>query len=81
MIQYNNWFRRCVFGAIMVIVSVTVVAQVSLSSEMKGNQIFSLQGRDKSAVLYYDHADFVVVKKVSELFVEDVQKVTGKRLV
>lgn len=55
-------------------------AQVTLSADKKGKADFPLVTRSQKAVVCYDKTDFEVVKKVVSLFVEDVERVTGKQI-
>jgi hypothetical protein len=54
-------------------------AQVSISENTTGNNIFPLVS-SSSATLYYDEGDDETVKKVAGLFVDDIYRVTGKRI-
>ncbi|WP_455592230.1 glycosyl hydrolase 115 family protein [Bacteroides sp.] len=55
-------------------------AQVSVSDGTKSKTSFPVVTRSKTAIVCYDNADAEVVKKAVSLFVEDVDRVTGKRI-
>ena len=76
-----NACKRFIAGAAVMIASSAVFAQVSLSLKVNGDNVFPLVDSRECASLYYDEADFSVIKKSSELFADDVQRVTGKKIV
>ena len=55
-------------------------AQVSLAKIGNGANEFELVKSGKSAELYYDVRDFEVVKKVANLFGDDIRLVTGREI-
>lgn len=55
-------------------------AQVSLSDGKENKSAFPVITRHAAAVVCYDEADAAVVKKAVGLFVDDVDRVTGKRI-
>lgn len=55
------------------------VSQVTISNAESGGNTFPLISPSHKAAIYYDDADDLVVKKVAELFRDDVCNVTGKR--
>lgn len=55
-------------------------AQVSLSADKTGDNVFPLAGTSALAAVYYDPADELVVEKAAGLFADDVYQVTGKKI-
>nr|WP_085938328.1 glycosyl hydrolase 115 family protein [Bacteroides oleiciplenus] len=60
--------------------SSAVLAQVSLSQNSSGSNVFSLVGKKDKACVYYDTKDFEVVKTTAGLFANDVKEVSGQIL-
>jgi hypothetical protein len=57
-----------------------VEAQVEVVKQNKKEQAgFRLASHNSTAVVYFDTADFVSVKTTARLFVEDIERVTGKQ--
>lgn len=66
---------------LLMIVFVTLsYAQVSVSEGTESKIGFPVVTRSREAVVCYDKADAEVVKKAVSLFVEDIDRVTGKRI-
>ena len=55
----------------------SVFAQIKVSNVQKNSSDFSLFANGKACNIYVDASDFTVVKIVSDLFSEDIQRVTG----
>lgn len=73
-----NVCRRLMLGAAALLAASVAVAQANLSTEREGARIFPLVTPQGNATVYYDKADYTVVKKAAELFAADVKRVTGK---
>jgi len=59
---------------------VSSYSQLVLADRQQGQDIFPIVASASNAVVCYDKSDAEVVKKSAKLFVEDVERVTGKRL-
>ena len=76
----KNLLKRLWLAGAMVVASSALSAQVTLVEQGEGSRIFPLVDGGKCATLYYDAADYTVVKKTAQLFAGDVKTVTGKNL-
>lgn len=65
--------------AVIVCMPVTFGQVVLTKGNSKANE-FGMINRKSNAHLYFDEQDFEVVKKAANLFSDDVQLVTGKKM-
>jgi len=55
-------------------------SQIEVSHKIQpGESCFAIAGIKKATDIYFDTADFELVKKVGSFFMQDVERVTGKR--
>lgn len=73
-------FKCILLGGILLQSSSAALAQVSLSQNSSGSNVFSLVGKNDKACVYYDAKDFEVVKTTAGLFANDVKEVSGQFL-
>lgn len=73
-------FKSILLGGMLLLSSSAVLAQVSLSQNSSGSNVFSLVGKKNKACVYYDTKDFEVVKTTAGLFANDVKEVSGQIL-
>lgn len=73
-------FKSILLGGMLLLSSSAVLAQVSLSQNSSGSNVFSLVGKKDKACVYYDTKDFEVVKTTAGLFANDVKEVSGQIL-
>lgn len=74
------FFRFFLLGAALLSYASTVFAQVSLSQNNVGSEVFTLiEGKEKAGV-HYDAQDFEVVKRATRMFADDVHRVTGQTI-
>ncbi len=78
--KHLKLLKLIVLGAMAAFTSSAVTAQVSLSPQSGGSDVFRLIDAKGGATLYYDDSDFTVVKTAAKLFAGDVKRVTGKDL-
>lgn len=72
--------RTILLGSALLLSSSAAWAQVSLSQNDGGANVFSLVGKKDKACVYYDTQDFEVVKTTAGLFANDVKEVSGQIL-
>lgn len=81
---YNIIIMRLIniFETLMLILitSFSCHAQPKLIGEVKADNVFPLNKGADDVGIYYDRSDYLVVKKVVDLFSEDVKAVTGNPL-
>ena len=65
-------FKSILLGGMLLLSSSAALAQVSLSQNSSGSNVFSLVGKKDKACVYYDAKDFEVVKTTAGLFANDV---------
>lgn len=68
---------RKIFVFLLLLCEASVFAQIKVSNVQKNSSDFSLFANGKACNIYVDASDFTVVKIVSDLFSEDIQRVTG----
>ena len=68
-------FKSILLGGMLLLSSSAALAQVSLSQNSSGSNVFSLVGKKDKACVYYDAKDFEVVKTTAGLFANDVKEV------
>ena len=73
-------FKSILLGGMLLLSSSAALAQVSLSQNSSGSNVFSLVGKKDKACVYYDTQDFEVVKTTAGLFANDVKEVSGQIL-
>lgn len=73
-------FKSVLLGGMLLLSSSVALAQVSLSQNSSGSNVFSLVGKKDKACVYYDAQDFEVVKTTAGLFANDVKEVSGQIL-
>lgn len=73
-------FKSILLGGMLLLSSSAALAQVSLSQNSSGSNVFSLVGKKDKACVYYDAKDFEVVKTTAGLFANDVKEVSGQLL-
>ena len=73
-------FKSVLLGGMLLLSSSVALAQVSLSQNSSGPNVFSLVGKKDKACVYYDAQDFEVVKTTAGLFANDVKEVSGQIL-
>lgn len=73
-------FKSILLGCMLLLSSSVALAQVSLSQNSSGSNVFSLVGKKDKACVYYDTQDFEVVKTTAGLFANDVKEVSGQIL-
>lgn len=73
-------FKYVLLGGMLLLSSSVALAQVSLSQNSSGSNVFSLVGKKDKACVYYDAQDFEVVKTTAGLFANDVKEVSGQIL-
>ena len=73
-------FKCILLGGMLLLSSSAALAQVSLSQNSSGSNVFSLVGKKDKACVYYDAKDFEVVKTTAGLFANDVKEVSGQLL-
>lgn len=73
-------FKSVLLGGMLLLSSSAALAQVSLSQNSSGSNVFSLVGKKDKACVYYDTQDFEVVKTTAGLFANDVKEVSGQIL-
>ena len=73
-------FKSILLGGMLLLSSSVALAQVSLSQNSSGPNVFSLVGKKDKACVYYDAQDFEVVKTTAGLFANDVKEVSGQIL-
>ena len=73
-------FKSILLGGMLLLSSSAALAQVSLSQNSSGSNVFSLVGKKDKACVYYDTKDFEVVKTTAGLFANDVKEVSGQIL-
>lgn len=73
-------FKSILLGGMLLLSSSVALAQVSLSQNSSGSNVFSLVGKKDKACVYYDAQDFEVVKTTAGLFANDVKEVSGQIL-
>ena len=73
-------FKCILLGGMLLLSSSAALAQVSLSQNSGGSNVFSLVGKKDKACVYYDAKDFEVVKTTAGLFANDVKEVSGQLL-
>jgi len=73
-------FKCILLGGMLLLSSSVALAQVSLSQNSSGSNVFSLVGKKDKACVYYDAKDFEVVKTTAGLFANDVKEVSGQLL-
>ena len=73
-------FKSILLGGMLLLSSSVALAQVSLSQNSSGSNVFSLVGKKDKACVYYDTQDFEVVKTTAGLFANDVKEVSGQIL-
>lgn len=73
-------FKSILLGGMLLLSSSAALAQVSLSQNSSGFNVFSLVGKKDKACVYYDTQDFEVVKTTAGLFANDVKEVSGQIL-
>lgn len=73
-------FKSVLLGGMLLLSSSVALAQVSLSQNSSGYNVFSLVGKKDKACVYYDAQDFEVVKTTAGLFANDVKEVSGQIL-
>ena len=73
-------FKSVLLGGMLLLSSSVAFAQVSLSQNSSGPNVFSLVGKKDKACVYYDAQDFEVVKTTAGLFANDVKEVSGQIL-
>ena len=73
-------FKSILLGGMLLLSSSAALAQVSLSQNSSGSNVFSLVGKKDKACVYYDAQDFEVVKTTAGLFANDVKEVSGQIL-
>ena len=71
-------FKSVLLGGMLLLSSSVALAQVSLSQNSSGSNVFSLVGKKDKACVYYDAQDFEVVKTTAGLFANDVKEVSGR---
>lgn len=69
---------RNIFVLLLLLVGFYAEAQVKMVKAGAGE--FSLVGKKRAATVYYDSSDPVLTYKVSDLFAQDVERVTGRQL-
>lgn len=72
--------RSLMQAVMLLLMSESVFADVTLTSKSNGPDIFSIVGKGAPATVYYDPGDFEVVKTTAELFAGDVKAVSGKEI-
>lgn len=73
-------FKSILLGGMLLLSSSAALAQVSLSQNSSGSNVFSLVGKKDKACVYYDTQDFEVVRTTAGLFANDVKEVSGQIL-
>ena len=73
-------FKSILLGGMLLLSSSAALAQVSLSQNSSGSNVFSLVGKKDKACVYYDAKDFEVVKTTAGLFANDVKEGRGQLL-
>ena len=73
-------FKSVLLGGMLLLSSSVALAQVSLSQNSSGSNVFSLVGKKDKACVYYDAQDLEVVKTTAGLFANDVIEVSGQIL-
>lgn len=73
-------FKSILLGGMLLLSSSAALAQVLLSQNSSGSNVFSLVGKKDKACVYYDTKDFEVVKTTAGLFANDVKEVSGQIL-
>lgn len=73
-------FKYVLLGGMLLLSSSVALAQVSLSQNSSGSNVFSLVGKKDKVCVYYDAQDFEVVKTTAGLFANDVKEVSGQIL-
>lgn len=66
---------RKIFVFLLLLCEASVFAQIKVSNVQKNSSDFSLFANGKACNIYVDASDFTVVKIVSDLFSEDIQRV------
>lgn len=71
-----------IFSLLMVLMMASALqSQVIVDESAKsGKNVFPLVTSNMEATVYYDVNDYLVVKKATELFVSDIENVTGERI-
>ena len=67
------------FVVLFLLCGISVCAQIRVNDREQDSSDFPLCVGGKACDIYIDSSDFEVVKKVSSLFAEDVERVTGHR--
>lgn len=75
-----KFFNCILLGGMLLLSSSAVLAQVSLSQNCSGSNVFNLVDKKDKACVYYDAKDFEVVKTTAGLFANDVREVSGQLL-
>lgn len=72
--------RSLMQAVMLLLLSESVFADVTLTSKSNGPDIFTIVGNGAPATVYYDPGDFEVVKTTAELFAGDVKAVSRKEI-
>lgn len=72
--------RLILWGLAAIVCMPVTFGQVVLTEGSRKTNEFSIINRKSNAHLYFDEQDFEVVKKTANLFANDVQLVTGKKI-
>lgn len=70
---------RLNFLVLLLFIATLANGQVQVKTSDKSNACFPLYSNGKTATIYYDEADYKVVSIASELFAEDLERVSGQR--